>query len=124
MITLTNLERDIRNVLIDIVKTGNEQETVIRYKKLADRFERPYVDIDERNRFHKLLDDINRYEVSRGRPLLSAIVVNETQMPGEGFYRLAKELRLQRPDEDNDAFAIRAREQLFEFWKNNEDPDA
>src|SRR3972149_12077786 len=119
----TELERQIRRELVNIIKSGDEQTTNIRYKALANRFQIAYEYTNERNDFHKLLDAINRYEVEQNRPLLSAIVVNETKMPGKGFFRLARELRLQRPDEDNDAFAIRARQELFDFWKNNDDPD-
>lgn len=121
---LTNLEQDIRKELINIIQSGDEQTAHIRYKALADRFQIPYDYTNERNDFHKFLDDINRYEVEQGRPFLSVVVVNETRMPGKGFFRLARELGLQRPDEDNDTFVIRVRQEVFDFWKNNEDPDA
>jgi len=120
---LTDLECRIREYLIEAVKTGDAQRTVIRYKALADMFQIPYNYTNERNDFHKILDDINRYEVGQNRPLLSAIVVNETKMPGKGFFRLARELHLQRPEEDNDAFAIRVRQELFNFWETHDNTD-
>jgi len=40
-----------------------------------------------------MLDEINRYEHREGRPLLSAVVVvQEDNKPGEGFFKLAREL--------------------------------
>ncbi|GAJ01436.1 unnamed protein product [marine sediment metagenome] len=90
---------------------------------MADKFQIPYVNTNERNDFHKLLDDINRYEVEQKRPLLSVVVVNETYMPGKGFFRLARELKLQKLDVDDDGFALRERAELFNYWKNHDDPD-
>jgi hypothetical protein len=120
---LTELERQIRKEIISIIKSGDEQTTNIRYKALADKFQLPYEYTNERNDFHKLLDDINRYEVEQKRPLLSVVVVNATGMPGRGFFRLARELGKQKPDIDNDTFAVRERKELFDYWKNNNDPD-
>ena len=56
--------------------------------------------------------------------MLSIVVVTDELTPGKGFFTLAKnELKKQRFDEDNDNFAQRERQELFEFWKNHDDMD-
>lgn len=125
MVTLTELERRIRKELINFVKIGDFDRSFVRYKPLADKFGVPYGNNDyERNLFHDMLGNISRYEHSNGRPLLSVVVVTGDYIPGRGFFTLAKdELEKQRPDEDNDNFAQRERQELFDFWNHNDDPD-
>ena len=51
-----------------------------------------------------ILDPINKHEQSKGRPLLSAIVVqspDELGFPGTGFIAVAKKLHVFEPSEDD-----------------------
>lgn len=123
MITLTNLEKDIRRELIDFVKIGDNDNSFVRYKPLAEKFHIPFGNEHERNLLYEMIGNISKYEHSNGRPLLSVVVVTEDYIPGRGFFTLAKELGKQESNEDNDSFALKEREELFEFWKNNDDPD-
>jgi len=124
MVTLTELERRIRKELINFVKIGDFDRSFVRYKPLANKFGVSYENDYERNLFHDMLGNISRYEHSKGRPLLSVVVVTGDYIPGGGFFTLAKdELKKQRPDENNDNFAQRERQELFDYWKNHEDPD-
>ena len=121
---LTNLEQDIRRELIGFVKIGDKNKSFVRYKALADKFGLPFENEHERGLLYKMLDDINRYEFSKERPLLSVVVVTGDYIPGKGFFTLAKELGKQESNEDKDSFAFKERKELFEFWENNNDPDA
>ena len=48
----------------------------------------------DRNRISEILDEISSTEDYRGNPLLSAVVVlREQNIPGEGFFKLAKGLK-------------------------------
>ena len=124
MVTLTELERQIRKELINFVKIGDFDRSFVRYKLLADKFHIPFNNEHERNLFFDMLGNISRYEHSNNRPLLSVVVVTGDYIPGGGFFTLAKnELKKQRFDEDNDNFAQRERQELFEFWKNHDDMD-
>lgn len=59
----------------------------------------------DRNRIARILDDISRLEHARGNPLLSAVVLlREKNIPGDGFFKLAKSLSKQGTQDD------------FEFW--------
>lgn len=47
----------------------------------------------DRIRMAQILDEISRGEHSLGRPLLSAVVIRKDRnLPGEGFFNLAREL--------------------------------
>ena len=67
-----------------------------------------------------LLDEINRYEVAHGRPLLSVIVVLAgTPKPGDvgrNFWQCAKELGRWSPSEDKRAFQDRERKAVWDTW--------
>jgi len=60
--------------------------------------------LDFKPPFHALfpmLGNVSRHELRMGRPLLSVLVVSkETQVPGKGFYGMARGLGLSVQDED------------------------
>ena len=124
MVTLTDLERGIRKELINFVKIGDPNKSFVRYKALADKFGLPFENEHERGLLYKMLDNINRHEDKQKRPLLSVVVVTEDYVPGKGFFTMSRELGKQEPDEDDDRYALRERKEVFDFWKNNVDPDA
>ena len=125
---LIDLERKIRKELIKVAK----DEQVIKYGELADKVNYLYnchYGADEKA-FHDMLGNISKYEYQSKppRPLLSVIVVTKNQftgtlLPGHGFFTLAKELGKQRPDVDDDTFAMQEMNKLFDYWNNNVDPD-
>lgn len=67
------------------------------------------------------LDRINDDEDNAGRPMLSAVVVaKDTKLPGPGFFALGQRLGKTRPGEDEEAFAKRARAEVYAFWAAQE----
>jgi hypothetical protein len=70
-------------------------QPTITYSKIA-----PLANLDMDNPSHRdeigqLLGEISKYEHSQQRPLLSAVVIHQdNNMPGQGFFKLAKELGL------------------------------
>lgn len=55
----------------------------------------------DRNRIARILDEISREEDSQGHPLLSAIaILRERNIPGEGFFKLARSLSKQDQEDD------------------------
>jgi hypothetical protein len=121
MITLTPIEERIRQELISFVKIGDSRKSFVRYKPLAEKVNIPFGNEYERSLLYGMLGNISRYEFEHGRPLMSVIVVNDEYAPGKGFFTLAKsELKKQKPDEDNDKFALTERKALFDYWKSNE----
>lgn len=57
---LSELEQKIRKWIIEKIKTGNYDETIIRYGTLASEFKLPLDTSHDRNQVFKILDDINR----------------------------------------------------------------
>ena len=55
----------------------------------------------DRNELSNILDDISLAEHNAGRPLLSAVVIRKDRnMPGDGFFVLARDLELHRRGDD------------------------
>jgi hypothetical protein len=123
MTTLKPIEKQIRQELIDFVKIGDNDNSFVRYKALADKFGILYRNIGERETLHAMLGHISEYEFQNGRPFLSVIVVTGDLTPGQGFFTMARTLGKQRPDEDNDSFHIRERQAVFDYWKTHNDLD-
>lgn len=66
-----------------------------------------------------ILDEINKSERRRGKPMLSALVVSKkTKRPSNGFYRCVEALGLIHPEESEEEFWIRQRDASFEEWKD------
>lgn len=77
------------------------------------------VDLDqdsERGRLGRILGDISRAEHAEGRPLLSAVVVlGSSNVPGNGFFDLARELGVHTGDDDLAFFAVELR-RVHDYW--------
>ena len=105
MLSPTQKEK-IREILINVTK----QRSVIFYsvlnKMLSDNsiIELDLEYIDDRNTISDILDEINCDESSEGRPMLSVVVVKiGDYIPGDGFFKLARELgKQQKGERDND----------------------
>jgi len=74
---------------------------------------------DDRNRIREILGEISTAEHAEGRPLLSAVVVHrDNNMPGHGFFTLAKQLGLHRGGDDF-GFFIRELRRVHDCWAQN-----
>jgi hypothetical protein len=124
MITLNNEERDIRKELIRCAKNPD----TITYAKLANWVNLTYLchyGPDEQ-RFHNMLGNVSTYEHQSKppRPLLSVIVVTAAESrPGPGFFVLTKRLGKQKKGVDDETFFAEETTELFDYWKNHDDPD-
>lgn len=101
---------DVRDKLIEVARNRG----LTTYGELEPIAELPAVSIGP-----LVLDGISRAEAREGRPMLSAVVVNQdTGRPGDGFYRLAAEIgRAAIPDPD--AFWIEELEALYRYWSGH-----
>jgi hypothetical protein len=107
MIHLTRQDRDIRKVLIDRVREASydrPEQACLSYKQVNERLGHPHSGYSSLNLTHPL-GHVSWYEFEHGRPMLSALVVNdETREAGGGFAKLARHLGREVSDE-------------HEFWK-------
>ncbi len=66
-----------------------------------------------------MLDEINRVEAGNGRPLISAVVIGkETGMPGQGFFKCARDLR-RYDGKDDLAYWLTELRQVFDYWSRH-----
>ncbi|WJV23175.1 MULTISPECIES: hypothetical protein [Pseudomonas] len=72
-------------------------------------------------RLSLLLDEISVEEYSEGRGFLTVLVVHKHGdiKPGTGFYKMARKCGEEFDDED--AFHIRALEEVTRYWTGNEE---
>ena len=76
--------------------------------------------LEDRNRIANILDRISTTEHQAGRPLLSAVVIRKDKnMPGRGFFNLARRLRLH--DANNDfQYWFREIRSVHTYWSEQE----
>jgi hypothetical protein len=67
----------------------------------------------------QLIGEISRDEIQNGRPMLSALVVGTSGVPGDGFYTWAKELGRFKDDsrQTNEQFWRQELEAVYATWK-------
>ncbi len=88
----------------------------ITYSEIA-----PLADLDmsrpkDRKTISEILGEISTFEHEQGHPLLSAVVVSAvTNMPGQGFFTLARELGL-HAGTNNLTFFFRELDKVHQFW--------
>ena len=72
---------------------------------------------DDRNKIRKILGEISTYEHQKGHPLLSAVVIHrDDNMPGDGFFTLARALGIQKKETDF-IFFIEELRRVHDWWK-------
>lgn len=66
-----------------------------------------------------MLDEINEDELANGRPLLTAVCVGATGMPGSGFFKLAHKVGRYagHSPADQESFWEAERAAVYEAWK-------
>lgn len=73
----------------------------------------------DRNEIGRLLGDISTFEHQQGRPLLSAVVIHrDNNIPGEGFFTLARELGIYNENDDL-LFFIQELRRVHDYWHNH-----
>jgi hypothetical protein len=91
------------------------------YGALADEMGLNLDDTLVRQTLWEALCDISRREVAAGRPILSAVCVQEQDhLPGPGFLALGEELGVVAPEEDEVSFAVRMIKVTHDFWSDLE----
>lgn len=74
---------------------------------------------DHRDKIGQLLGEISTFEHNHGRPLLSAVVIHRgNNIPGQGFFTLARELGLHTGTDDL-VFFIRELRRVHDHWRTS-----
>ena len=84
----------MNQVIYEKLKSIARAKDVITYGALMKMIGLDTEDPSDRSKIAKILDEINRYEVENRRPMLSSVVIRQDKnMPGQGFFKLARELK-------------------------------
>jgi len=105
----------MRKKLTEVAKRA----TVITYGDLGAIFGYDMKNPDERNQLYYQLGEISWAEHDKRRPLLSSVVVHkDDNMPGGGFFSLAKDAGLMKGN-DKDVFFAQELNRLYEYWRSH-----
>jgi hypothetical protein len=116
---LNEIEEKVREKLIEIA----QKQANITYQKLSDecKLGLDMSNPDHNNQLAHILGDISVDEHLNKRRMLSAVVFrSDTNMPGEGFFNLAKELgklKTYAKEKDKLDFFVSELKELYAFWK-------
>ena len=71
---------------------------------------------EDRNKIAVILDEISTFEHRQGHPLLSAVVIRtEDNIPGQGFFTLARKLGLHTGNDDF-LFFVQELRRVHDHW--------
>lgn len=119
MAELTQEQERVRQILIDVAT----QKTTITY---TDLLRKAGIDWDMSNPYYRselghLLGAISAFEHQNGRPLLSSVaVIKGSNLPSEGFYKLAGELGIGDWRKLKSEFwGVKEMQRTFDFWSKN-----
>jgi hypothetical protein len=90
----------------------------ISYSELGASIQLSLTDATGVNALSEILEAIADNEISNGRPLLVAIIINEnTNMPGAGLFNYAKRKGLMKPkDKDTLSFFVGEAKKVHDYW--------
>jgi hypothetical protein len=102
--------------LLDFLTSRDPEK--ITYQELARAMD---PDVNPRDRRFKRLTNalyhVNKYEHENERPLIGALVVRASdELPGDGFYSCAKELKIKFDDSQKTAFWKAELARVIEYW--------
>ncbi len=106
----------MREELLKAAKSRN----VVNYSDVAPSVGLNMELAHDRNQIARILDGISQAEHEAGRPLLSAVVIRiDKNMPGNGFFALARRLGLHRAGDKFDYWSEELK-RVYDHWA----PDA
>lgn len=99
------------------LKDVAKAQDVTTYSDIAPLVGLDMANPDDRNRIAEMLGEISRHECAQGHPMLSVVVIHRANnIPGQGFFTLAKELGLHKGNSDLTFFVNELR-RTHNFWK-------
>jgi len=109
----------MKNQICDMIMETGKGETTITYEELGKLANLSMANPDHRNQLADILDEINRDEHKNEGPMLSVVVVKkDSKRPGKGFFVLAKGLKRQAPDVDDETFFVSELRRVYEYCKS------
>lgn len=101
------------------LKRVAKEQRLTNYADIAPLAGLSMDDPTDRNRIADILGEISRFEHEQGRPMLSAVVIlRDENIPGQGFFSLAKELGLYSAG-DNFMFFVNELRRVHAEWSRS-----
>ena len=108
----------LHRLIYEALKRVAREQRTTTYSDIQDLAPLDMENPDHRNRMAEILGKISTYEHQYGRQMLTAIVVRkDDNMPGDGFFELARHLGRMREGEDPLAFFCGEVAQVHEAWR-------
>lgn len=97
------------------------KQTTVYYGDISPMIGLPSGGNDMGKKMGDIADEINRWEHSQGRPMLSAVLIKtQVNIPGDGFFPLAKELKKFHGNiedsKDRRKFSKEELKRVHDFW--------
>ncbi len=114
-------ENMLHKVVYEELKRVANRQAMTTYSDIA-----PLAGLDmdnpaDRDAIRLILGKISTYEHQEGRPMLTAIVVHrQDNIPGHGFFELAKHLGRLREGDDELAFFCREVARVHQTWSSGD----
>ena len=103
--------------IYDLAKAAARNATTIPYSFVASVIGLDMDNPVHRNELAAILDEVSRTEHTRGRPMLSAVVVHTDDLrPGQGFFTLAEDLG-EFDGTDEETFFLAELKRVHEAWQ-------
>lgn len=110
-------EAMLHKPIYDELKRLARRQQMTNYSAIAPLAGLDMENPDHRDVMRELLGKISTYEHQQGRPMLTAIVVHkQDNIPGHGFFELARHLGLLSAGEDQLAFFCREVARVHNYW--------
>ena len=116
------MEREIRAKLIELARNKSS----LSYSQLNEQL---MLGLNFKNAYHRelignFLGDISIYEYKKGRPILSALIIDKSsdKLQGNGFYKLCSEIyetNWEKLKSDKN-FELERIKECYSFWKDND----
>jgi hypothetical protein len=102
------------------LKSVAKSQGITTYSEIAPMAGLDMANPDDRNKMGELLGEISTFEHNQKppRPLLSAVVIHrDNNIPGKGFFTLARDLGLQSATTDDLLFFIGELRRVHDYWR-------
>lgn len=109
----------MNEILYEILKEVARHGRITYYADISPQFGLDMANQQDRNEIGALLGEISTYEKNQGRPLLSVVVIHrDNNVPGLGFFNLARELNVYNGADDV-LFFIQELRRVHDYWQNH-----
>ncbi|HTB31225.1 MAG TPA: hypothetical protein VK808_04315 [Bacteroidia bacterium] len=115
------MNKEIREKLIEIARL----KSTLSYSKLNEQLSLGYDFANDHHRelIGEELGEVSKFELQKGRPLLSVLIVHENdRIQGDGFYKLCQELGYGDWEslKKSKNFEVDHIKECYKFWKDSE----